>query len=68
MIIGTTNCMTLRPRFPPAALSPSAVPLRRSGKKNAILVMDEAKLPPPNPAVAAVSRKNQYGVPGRVTQ
>jgi hypothetical protein len=32
-----------------------------------MLVIEEAKLPPPRPAVAATRTKNQYGVPGSLT-
>ena len=33
-----------------------------------MLAIDEAKLPPPKPAVAAMSMKTQKGVPGCCTQ
>ncbi len=32
-----------------------------------MLAMLEAKLPPPSPAVAAIARNAQYGVPGSFT-
>ena len=53
--IGTANWIAAVPILPPAALSPSAVPLLRAGKKNEMLAIDEAKLPPPKPARAVTS-------------
>ena len=41
------------PMLPPAALSPAPCPSPRSGKKNEMLAIEEAKLPPPTPASAA---------------
>jgi len=32
-----------------------------------MLAIEEAKLPPPKPAVAAMTQKTQYGVPGCCT-
>src|SRR3954470_24921920 len=32
-----------------------------------MLAIEEAKLPPPKPAVAAATRNSEYGVPGWVT-
>ena len=42
--------------LPPPALIPKAQPLRRCGKKALMLVMDDAKLPPPSPQSAAQTR------------
>ena len=67
MTAGTTIWTMPVPRLPPAALSPSAFPFSASGKKNEMLVIDEAKLPPPKPASAAHSRSTPNGVSGRVT-
>ena len=53
--------------LPPAALRPSAKPFSRSGKKNEMLAMLDAKLPPPRPAVAAATAISQNGVYGRPT-
>jgi len=66
--IGVRSCTLLTPMLPPAALSPSAQPFIRSGKKNEMLAMLEAKLPPPRPAVAATSSISQNGVSGCVTK
>lgn len=59
--------MTATPRLPPPALIPSAAPFFRSGKKALILVIDEAKLPPPTPATAATIMNVVYDVPGSTT-
>lgn len=53
MTAGTTIWTMPVPRLPPAALGPSALPFSASGKKNEMLVIDDAKLPPPKPASAA---------------
>ncbi len=53
--------------LPPPALSPSAHPFFRSGKKELMLVMEEAKLPPPTPASMAHTRKVPKDVPGSIT-
>jgi hypothetical protein len=63
MISRPTGWMTGTPRLPPPAFEPSAHPLRDSGKKVLILVMDEAKLPPSAPATAAVTRKVVKDIP-----
>jgi hypothetical protein len=42
--------------FPPPAFRPSARPLRPYGKNVLMFVIDDAKLPPPRPAMAAISR------------
>ena len=42
--------------FPPPALIPKAQPLRRCGKNALMLVIDDAKLPPPRPQSAAHTR------------
>ena len=42
-------------------------PFSRSGKKNEMFAMLDAKLPPPRPAVAAASAISQNGVAGFVT-
>ncbi len=57
----------LTPMLPPAALRPSAQPFSRSGKKNEMFAMLEAKFPPPRPAVAAAAAISQKGVSGRPT-
>ena len=62
--IGTKNCMTDTPALPRPALSASALPFCAFGKKNEILAIDEAKLPPPNPQSSASTMKSQYGVSG----
>ena len=68
MTTGTSSWTTATPRLPPAALTPSAKPLSFSGKKNEMLVMLLAKLPPPTPAVAATRAISQNGVSGRPTK
>jgi hypothetical protein len=45
----------------------SAFPFSASGKKNEMLVIEEAKLPPPTPASAAQASRTPKDVPGRVT-
>src|SRR5882724_4769845 len=65
---GMRSCTVLTPMLPLAALSPRAKPFSRSGKKNEMLAMLEAKLPPPRPAVAAAAAMSQNGVSGRVTK
>src|SRR4051794_20322893 len=65
--IGRKNWITATPALPPAALSPRAVPFALVGKKKLMLAIEEAKLPPPNPAVAAIAMNTQYGVSGRWT-
>ncbi len=57
MATGATSCSTATPMLPPAALRPSAQPFSRSGKKNEMLAMLEAKFPPPSPAVAAAASR-----------
>ncbi len=54
--------------LPPPAFRPSAQPFFRSGKKALMLVIDEAKLPPPIPVSAATARNVPYEVPGSITQ
>ena len=56
---GTTNCTTLTPRLPSPALIASALPFSLLGKKNEMLAMEEAKLPPPKPHSSASPRKIQ---------
>src|SRR6478752_4343432 len=63
-----TSWTTGTPMLPPPALSPSAQPFLRSGKKALMLVIDEAKLPPPMPVSAATTRNVVYEVPGSITQ
>ena len=53
--------------LPPPALSPNANPFFRSGKKVLMLVIEEAKFPPPRPPTAATATNTQYGVPGCMT-
>ena len=53
MATGSSTCMALTPRLPMPALSPSAVPRTRFGKKNEMFDIDEAKAPPPMPDSAA---------------
>src|SRR4029079_9133716 len=67
MIKGTTNCTTLTPRWPSPALSASALPFSERGKKNEMLDIDEAKLPPPNPHSRGNARNRKYGVFGFCT-
>ena len=52
------------PMLPPPALRPSAQPFFRSGKKALMLVIDEAKLPPPTPASAADHQEGGVRGPG----
>src|SRR5262245_21965491 len=59
MISGTTNWTTLTPRLPSPALSASAFPFSDFGKKNEMLDIDEAKLPPPKPHSSASARNSQ---------
>ncbi len=56
---GTNSCAAATPRLPPAALRPSARPLRLSGKKKEMFAMLEEKLPPPRPANAAATMNTQ---------
>jgi hypothetical protein len=49
--------MTLTPRLPRPALIASALPFSFFGKKNEMLAMEEAKLPPPRPQSSARTRK-----------
>ena len=53
--------------LPPAALRPSAQPFCFSGKKHEMLVIDEAKLPPPRPASAAQNSIVPNDVDGSLT-
>ena len=66
--IGVSSCTLETPILPPAAFRPSAHPFIRSGKKKEMLVMLEAKLPPPRPAVEATSSISQNGVSGWLTK
>ncbi len=59
MTSGTTNCTTLTPRLPSPALSASALPFSFLGKKNEMLAIEEAKLPPPKPHSSASTRNIQ---------
>ena len=61
---GVTNWITATPMLPPAAFSPRAAPFSFSGKKKEMLLMEEAKLPPPRPAVPAMRTIAQNGVEG----
>lgn len=61
------SCTTGTPMLPPPALSPSAQPFLRSGKKALMFVIDEAKFPPPMPVSADTARKVPYEVPGSIT-
>src|SRR5262245_15885322 len=67
MASGTRNCTTLTPRLPSPALRARALPFSDLGKKNEMLAMDEAKLPPPKPHKSASTRNSQYGVAGFCT-
>src|SRR5690242_5300988 len=60
--------MAATPMLPPPALSPRAQPFFRSGKKALMLVMEEAKLPPPMPARSPIHRKVSNDVPGFITE
>lgn len=53
--------------LPPPAFRPSAQPFFRSGKKELMLVIDEAKLPPPTPVSSAHTMNVVYEVPGSIT-
>src|ERR1700746_34949 len=66
--IGVNSCTLETPILPPAALMPSAEPFIRSGKKKEMLAIEEAKLPPPSPAVEATSSISQNGVSGWLTK
>jgi hypothetical protein len=48
-----TIWITATPMLPPPAFRPSAQPLSRWGKNALMLVIDDAKFPPPTPATAA---------------
>src|SRR3954452_12123524 len=67
-MIGRKNWITATPALPPAAFRPSAVPFLLVGKKKLMLAIEEAKLPPPKPAVAAIATNTQNGVSGRCTK
>ena len=67
MISSATSWITGTPMLPPPAFNPSAQPLYRSGKKALMLVIDDAKLPPPSPAKHATTMKVVYDVPGCMT-
>ena len=54
---GIRNCITLTPRFPNPAFSPSASPCSFFGKKKLMFDMDEANAPPPTPDSAASMMK-----------
>ena len=58
------SCTLATPALPAPALMPSARPFSRSGKKKLMLVVEEAKLPPPMPLTAAQSRNAHSGAPG----
>ena len=64
---GATNCTTLTPRLPRPALSASALPFSAFGKKNEMLAIEEAKLPPPKPHSNARIKSTMYGVFGFCT-
>ena len=49
MTKGIRICMVVTPKFPSPAFIPNAYPCIRFGKKKLILLMDDAKFPPPNP-------------------
>ena len=55
------------PRFPPPALTPRAQPFSRAGKNALILVIDEAKLPPPTPANSEMTSRVSNSTPGLST-
>lgn len=59
-----TTWIVATPRLPPPALRPRAQPFSRWGKKALMLVMDDAKLAPPSPAIAPTTRYIQSGWPG----
>ena len=67
MISSATSWITGTPMLPPPAFRPSAQPFFRWGKKALMLVIDEAKLPPPSPAKHATTMKVVYDVPGCMT-
>jgi hypothetical protein len=62
---GTASWTAAVPRLPPAALSPRALPFSRSGKKNEMFAIDDAKFPPPRPASAATTSRTPNDVSGR---
>ena len=64
MTKGIRNCITLTPRFPSPALSPSDSPCIRLGKKKLMFDIDEAKAPPPMPENAASTTKVRKDVSG----
>src|SRR3989338_3065139 len=59
---GISTCMVVTPKFPKPALSPSAVPCRRFGKKPLMLDIEQAKLPPPIPEKNASIWNTHSGV------
>ena len=59
MASGTANWTTLTPRLPRPALRARALPFSALGKKNEMLAMEEAKLPPPKPDSRASARNSQ---------
>src|SRR5450755_4508109 len=52
---GMTICMVVTPKLSSPALSPSAVPCSRFGKKVLMFDIELAKLPPPTPDHSAIS-------------
>ena len=67
MTIGTRIWATATPMLPPAALSPSATPFSRCGKKKLMFDIELAKFPPPKPARAATNSMTGNGVSGLLT-
>src|SRR5690606_9839038 len=67
MTRGTASWTAAVPTLPPAAFQPRAAPFSRSGKKNEMFAIDDAKLPPPRPASAAAARSTGNGVVGSDT-
>ena len=58
---GITICIVVTPKLPSPALSPSAVPCSRFGKKVLMLDIELAKLPPPTPDHSAISWNDHRG-------
>src|SRR5574343_2112016 len=59
---GMSNWEVVTPKLPRPALRPSAVPCWLLGKKELMLDIEQAKLPPPMPERRAISWNTQRGV------